>query len=134
MERFTGKDKLGYYTPRDITLNCLKQRGKSVDRLGAYEDTGLTPDEIDMDHEAAENLRRLCQLCDLDRLEELAKADAAPVRHGHWISADEASEMDRYDLAYCCSVCKQCNWDCTESEDFNFCPNCGARMDLDGKM
>lgn len=33
------------------------------------------PEEIDMDHEAAEQLRQLCQGCDLDRLEELAEAD-----------------------------------------------------------
>ena len=45
------------------------------DRLAAYEDTGLTPEEIDMDHEAAETLRQLCRGCDLDRLEELAEAD-----------------------------------------------------------
>ena len=45
------------------------------DRLAAYEETGLTPEEIDMDHEAAEQLRHLCQGCDLDRLEKLAEAD-----------------------------------------------------------
>ena len=44
-------------------------------RLAAYEDTWLTPEEIDMDHEAAEQLRHLCQNCDLDQLEELAEAD-----------------------------------------------------------
>ena len=44
-------------------------------RLAAYEDTRLTPEEIDMDHEAAEQLRQLCQGCDLDRLEKLAEAD-----------------------------------------------------------
>lgn len=45
------------------------------DRLATYEETGLTPEEIDMDHEAAEQLRRLCRNCDLDRLEKLAEAD-----------------------------------------------------------
>lgn len=44
-------------------------------RLGAYEDTGLAPVEIDMAREAAEALRKLCRLCDLDRLRKLAKAD-----------------------------------------------------------
>ena len=43
--------------------------------LREYLDTELTPEEIDMDHEAAEQLRRLCRDCDLDRLEELVKAD-----------------------------------------------------------
>ena len=46
-------------------------------RLADYEDTGLTPEEIDMDHEAAEQLRRLCRNYDLDRLEKLAEADRA---------------------------------------------------------
>ena len=45
------------------------------ERLKAYEDTGLTPEGIDMDPEAAEQLRQLCQGCDLDRLEKLAEAD-----------------------------------------------------------
>lgn len=44
-------------------------------RLAAYEDTRLEPEEIDMDHEAAEQLRQLCRNCDLDRLEKLAEAD-----------------------------------------------------------
>ncbi len=44
-------------------------------RLMQYETTGLTPEEIDMDHEAAEQLRHLCRDFDLDRLEELAEAD-----------------------------------------------------------
>ena len=47
----------------------------AANRLADYEDTGLTPEEIDMDHEAAETLRQLCRGCDLDRLEKLAEAD-----------------------------------------------------------
>ena len=43
--------------------------------LRQYLDTGMTPEEIDMDHEAAETLRQLCRGCDLDRLEKLAEAD-----------------------------------------------------------
>ena len=46
-------------------------------RLAAYEDTRREPEEIDMDHEAAEQLRHLCRNCDIDRLEELADADRA---------------------------------------------------------
>lgn len=44
-------------------------------RLKAYEDTGLTPEKIDMDHEAAETLRQLCRGYDLGRLVNLAEAD-----------------------------------------------------------
>lgn len=43
--------------------------------LREYLDTGLEPEKIDMDHEAAEQLRHLFRNCDLDRLEKLAEAD-----------------------------------------------------------
>ena len=56
-------------------------------------------------------------------------ADVAEFRHGHWITEKEALEIDRYDLAFTCSVCGHCDWDCTESEGFNYCPNCGSKMD-----
>lgn len=44
-------------------------------RLMQYEDTELTPEEIDIDHEAAETLRQLCRGYDLGRLVNLAEAD-----------------------------------------------------------
>lgn len=71
MERLTYRDKDGF--PMMKKRGGFKQGG--VERLAAYEDTGLEPEEIDMDHEAAEQLRQLCQGCDLDRLEKLAEAD-----------------------------------------------------------
>lgn len=54
-----------------------KEIEKLRGQLKAYEDTWLTPAEIDMDHEAAEQLRQLCRNYDLDRLEKLAEADRA---------------------------------------------------------
>lgn len=60
----------------NCAMNC-KWEEAAWSRLAAYEDTRLEPEEIDMDHEAAEQLRQLCQGCDLDRLEELAEADRA---------------------------------------------------------
>ena len=55
-------------------MNC-KWEEAAWSRLAAYEDTRREPEEIDMDHEAAEQLRHLCRNCDIDRLEELAEAD-----------------------------------------------------------
>ncbi len=55
--------------------------------------------------------------------------EAKPVVHAHWITKQEAEEMNRYDLVYSCSACGHCDWDCTESESFKYCPNCGAQMD-----
>ena len=54
---------------------ALYCRNRLKDCLADYEDTERTPEEIDMDHEAAETLRQLCRNCDLDRLEKLAEAD-----------------------------------------------------------
>ena len=56
-----------------ISKSAFRQR--CVEQLADYEDTKLTPEEIDMDHEAAEQLRQLCRGYDLGRLEELAEAD-----------------------------------------------------------
>lgn len=58
----------------NCAMNC-KWEEAAWSRLAAYEDTELTPEEIDMDHEAAETLRQLCRGCDLDWLEKLAEAD-----------------------------------------------------------
>lgn len=81
MERLTIPDvRVDEHTTRRTIIDARVVREHAMDfywRLKAYEDTGLTVEEIDMDHEAAEQLRYLCQGCDLDRLEELAKADRA---------------------------------------------------------
>ena len=60
----------------NCAMNC-KWEEAAWSRLATYEDRRLEPEEIDMDHEAAEQLRQLRQGCDLDRLEELAEADRA---------------------------------------------------------
>nr|DAH56532.1 MAG TPA: hypothetical protein [Caudoviricetes sp.] len=58
-----------------VDCTALYCRNRLLGRLVEYEDTELTPEEIDMDHEAAEYLRHLCRGYDLGRLEELVKAD-----------------------------------------------------------
>lgn len=64
-------------TQRFVVQQLIRDYLRTREDLRAYKDTGLTPEKIDMDHEAAEQLRQLCQGCDLDRLEELAEADRA---------------------------------------------------------
>lgn len=68
-------DWTGKYGKPMADCTALYCRNRLLDRLVEYEDTGLTPEEIDMDHEAAETLRQLCRGCDLDRLEKLDEAD-----------------------------------------------------------
>lgn len=57
---------------------------------------------------------------------KIQPADVVPVRHGRW---EEASDGDGI-------VCPFCRTDfCTiiyDTEHFNYCPNCGAKMDGDG--
>ena len=86
------------------------------ERLAAYEDTEREPEEVDMDHEAAEELRRLCQYCDLDKLEQLAEADkdgrvvVLPCKMGDVMYKlfREYTECTSYQVRkdnYCCEGC-----------------------------
>lgn len=84
MERLTKCENGHAHYPRCFEEPCggmgcrtegCEFKDEICERLAAYEDTELEPEEIDMDHEAAEQLRHLCRNCDLDRLEELAEAD-----------------------------------------------------------
>lgn len=77
MERLTYRDKNGF--PMMKKRGGFKQGG--VERLSAYEDTGLTPEEVlpkDKADEIALKLMRLADLeslCSYTRLRELAEAD-----------------------------------------------------------
>ena len=84
MERLTKRENGHAHYPRCFEEPCGGMGCRTEDcefkveiceRLADYEDMERTPEEIDMDHEAAETLRQLCQNCDLDRLEKLAEAD-----------------------------------------------------------
>ena len=79
MERLTIPDvRVDEHTTRRTIIDARVVREHAMDfywRLKAYEDTWLTVEEIDMDHEAAEQLRHLCQGYDLGRLVNLAEAD-----------------------------------------------------------
>ena len=57
-----------------------------------------------------------------EMIEELPAADVAPVRHGVWIEYQIPPII-------CCS---NCDWATDVKEkNFNYCPNCGAKMDGD---
>ena len=55
-------------------------------------------------------------------LRVMKAADAVPVRHGLWIEYQIPPVI-------CCS---NCDWATDVKEkNFNYCPNCGAKMDLE---
>ena len=61
-----------------------------------------------------------------DILAETTTVDAVEVVHGYWVS-------DKADILFHCSVCEtqiSTDWD-YDDLSWNYCPNCGAKMDGD---
>ena len=50
-------------------------------------------------------------------------ADVAPVRHGLWIEQEKYT----FGVMYACSICDNLILD--NGHSWNYCPNCGAKMD-----
>lgn len=67
-----------------------------------------------------------------DEAHDFPSADVQPVKHGKWEEIEEYGGWG--DTHYRCSVCGE-EWyleDGTpQQNNMNFCPRCGARMDLD---
>lgn len=62
-----------------------------------------------------------------DYIERLPAADVAEVVHGQWIDGAEDFTCGNHNAE--CSICRcYVSWDGCD-EDFNYCPNCGAKMD-----
>lgn len=53
-------------------------------------------------------------------IDKAPSADVAPVVHGRWMQSD-------HDTLFACSICG----DVIDVIKTNYCPNCGAKMDLD---
>ena len=54
-------------------------------------------------------------------INSIPAADVTPVRHGRWM------ENEDYMFCSCCGM--QWNYCDNDTEDFHYCPNCGAIMD-----
>lgn len=52
-------------------------------------------------------------------------ADVAPVRHGRWMR--ENNRVKSY--IRICSECRKTAYFCGTGCSYNYCPNCGAKMD-----
>ena len=61
-------------------------------------------------------------------------ADVAPVKHGRW-KIKLLDDYQKYRVT--CSICGWVGIDNYDSyddpSDFNYCPNCGAKMDLENE-
>lgn len=59
----------------------------------------------------------------------LPAADVVPVRHGRWVHTDYAIHWTAKD------ECSECTYHASDRDDlshYNYCPNCGAKMDMEG--
>lgn len=100
--------------PRDC--ECCTEIDRIVNRLGAYEDTGLTPESV-------EALKLSMMGKAISEIKEfngadMPAADVAPVRHGHWIEEGD------------CQICSECGEEhCWDEYRSAYCDSCGAKMD-----
>lgn len=62
---------------------------------------------------------------------ELPAADVAPVRHGTWITWEEAANFIPSPHRHECSVCHDAAQVLVNGVELrsDYCPNCGSRMD-----
>ena len=64
----------------------------------------------------------------IEDLADIPAAKVSPVRHGYWIEQENWASDDYY---YTCSACGEDYNTIDGTPDYyNFCPNCGAKMDL----
>lgn len=68
-----------------------------------------------------------CSAKNLQSISDMPAADVAEVVHGRWIDGAEDFTCGNHNAE--CSICRcYVSWDGCD-EDFNYCPNCGAKMD-----
>ena len=59
-------------------------------------------------------------------VDKIPSADVAPVRHGRWIETGKGL------LGTASYKCSDCEFPMPFYNGYNYCPNCGAKMDLEG--
>ena len=68
----------------------------------------------------------------LKLIKSLPASDVVAVRHGRWIDVVGAGGMLGTFVGWKCTVC---GYEITDRYgQYNYCPNCGSRMDLEGDI
>lgn len=69
--------------------------------------------------------------CSHKIIADLAAADLKPERHGRWVEKPNPWGQDG-SHSYDCSICRKRT--CVLGEKLHYCPNCGAKMDLEEEV
>lgn len=88
-----------------------------IDADGLIEKAYWHGEHPDVENLYAEGVEAV-DMCDID---EAPTIEAEPVRHGRW--------LDNEDYMFCSVYGMQWYYCDNETQDFKFCPNCGAKMD-----
>lgn len=94
------------YIEREAVNNiCLKHYNESFDDIPAHEALYAVADDIN----------------------KISAADVVEVVHGEWVEHTEIGAMNNH------LNCSVCNWETVffvvGKREYNYCPNCGAKMD-----
>ena len=98
--------------------NDLISRSGLLKKIRAYADSKVANEGV----ETANNILKTVQV-----IEKMPAVDAAPVKRGEWVMSR------KYKPWFTCSACEDCYVDgeWVEGHKWSYCPNCGAKMDLE---
>ena len=94
------------YIKRDKAVDLIEEKQKELCPSGVFSRNAIYGEDRDRFDALGEII---------DQLNVIPAEDVAPVRHGYWMSGR---------CRCLCSVCKKQSDNC-----FEYCPNCGAKMD-----
>jgi len=110
-------------------MSELIERKEAIEAIKKYGKDALSAGRKHIDQ--VDDIVELCNM-----LAALPAVDAAPVVHGEWIGESDGYADGElvYDV-WSCSKCDYCIDDGTDNPELlpNYCPNCGAKMDGEGK-
>lgn len=92
----------------DELHNALKQQRRWIVKREGFINEGYSYDQVHF------------------TIDEIPTVDAEPVRHGHWLFHEEP---DGYYHSECSECGQWCDEDVFLKGKWNYCPNCGAKMD-----
>ena len=91
-----------------------------IEREALYEKAYWHGEHPDVDNPFPDGVDAI----DIEDVDAILAADVAPVRHGRWLEVREKRLFGEHYF-----LCSNCNSRNGLMIPFNYCPNCGAKMD-----